>query len=336
MKYRIFSAFVAVLMLLPMLVSCFSAPFMHHGFFAMDTYITVDARTSDSEVFKYIENLVYDDERLFSRTFAGTSLYELNKNGRLDVGEETARIISTALEICDATGGAFNPCMGSLIELWDIKSEKPRVPEDSEICRLLETVDSSLIEVSGNTVTIPEGMKIDLGGIGKGCSAEKVIGLLREHSVSDALVGFGGSIACIGTPKDGEAWSVGIRNPFDTSDVVGTLKVTDCIISVSGAYERYFESDGKRYHHILNPKTGYPAESDIESVAVISKSGAVSDALSTALFVMGSEEALGLYESGIYDFEAVMVMKNRDLIVTRGLEGVFTRDDRYKAGVSYR
>ncbi len=336
MKYRIFSAFVAVLMLSPMLVSCFSSPFMHHGFFAMDTYVTVDARTSDSGLLKDVENLVYEDERLFSRTFAGTKLYELNEKGEYDVGEETARIISTALEICEATDGAFNPCMGSLIELWDIKSENPRVPTDSEISSLLGTVDSSLVKVSGSTVTIPEGMKIDLGGIAKGCSAEKVIGLLRARGVSDALVGFGGSIACIGSPSDGETWSVGIRNPFDTGSVVGTLKVTDCIISVSGSYERYFEKDGKRYHHILDPKTGKPSESDIESVAVISKSGAVSDALSTALFVMGFEEALGLYKGGIYDFEAVFVMKNRDIVVTRGLEGAFTKDDGYKAKVTYR
>ena len=323
-------------MLSAMLVSCFSAPFMHHGFFAMDTYITVDARTSDQALFRDIENLVYDEERLYSRTFADTKLYELNKSGRYDVGEETARVISTALEISDATDGAFNPCMGSLIELWDIKSENPRVPDNDEIIQRLETVDSSLVEVSGSTVTIPEGMKIDLGGIAKGCSAEKVLELLLERGVSDALVGFGGSIACIGSPKDGEAWSVGIRNPFDDGGIVGTLKVTDCIISVSGAYERYFEADGKRYHHILDPQTGMPSESDIESVAVISKSGAVSDALSTALFVMGSEKAIELYEDGIYDFEAVMVMKNRELVVTRGLEGVFARDDGYKAGVTYR
>lgn len=313
----------SVFILLVLLCSCFESSMLSSSFFAMDTYITVQARTSDRTVFSKIRSLVSSDEKKLSRTLQDSEIYLANKNGGGTLSKESAYLVKRAFEFSDGTYGCFNPLMGGLTDLWDIKSENPKVPSEEEIQAELLKCRVSNVTLAGNDIVIKEGAKLDLGGIAKGYSAQRVIDVLRESGVKDALVGFGGSIACIGNPEDGKAWNIGIKNPFDTSRILGTVKVTDCYIAVSGSYERFFEKDGIIYHHILDPITGYPARSDLESTVVISSDGICADALSTALFVMGFDKALELYNEGRYDFEAILVKSDGTVYVTAGLRDDF-------------
>lgn len=296
------------------------------SFFAMDTYITVKANGIDKKLLEELKSEVYADENRFSKTFATSEVYKFNNSVQgVEVSSETAELIAFALEISEKTHGNFSPVLGSLCDLWNINSENPRVPDDAEIAAALEVCKIQNITVSENTVskTNPD-TKIDLGGIAKGYTAERCIKILKDGKAKDALVSFGSSVACTGH-SDGKhgGWNIGIKNPFNTSEIIGSVRLYDSCLGVSGAYERYFIKDGERYHHILSSKTGYPARSDIESTAVISKSGALADALSTALFVMGKEKAFSLYKSGIFDFEAVLIMQDGNVYTTKGLEADF-------------
>lgn len=296
------------------------------SFFAMDTYITVKANGIDANLLEKLKSEVYADENRFSKTFATSEIYKFNNSTEgMEVSSETAELIALALEIAEKTDGAFSPVLGSLCDLWDIKSENPRVPDDTEIAAALEVCKVENIAVSENVISKTNaGTKIDLGAIAKGYTAEKCMKILKNGKAKDALVSFGSSVACTGH-SDGKhgGWNIGIKNPFDNSEIMGSVRLYDSCLGVSGAYERYFIKDSERYHHILSPKTGYPANSDIESTAVITQSGALADALSTALFVMGKEKALSLYESGIFDFEAVLIMQDGNVYVTKGLEADF-------------
>ncbi len=323
--------------LLALLCTSCEKVYTSESFFAMDTYISIKADGADSALLEKIKNEVYADEIGFSRTFSTGEIYAVNSTphgGK--VSEETAELLSRSLEISSATGGAFSPTMGTLVDLWDIKNENPRVPDESEISNVLADCNASDIELSGNTVIKKNpDTKIDLGGIAKGYSAGKCIELLKEGGVENALISFGGSIACLGNAEGrADGWNIGIKNPYNTDEIIGSVRISDCYLSVSGAYERYFEVDSKRYHHIIDPKTGYPASSDIESSAVISTDGTLTDALSTALFVLGKEKALELYRSGALDFEAVLVLNDGSICVTDGLADIFdfNTDASYKDG----
>ena len=319
------------------MTSCTSDTTVSHEFFAMDTFIGVDAQNTDEKVLKELEKLVGEDEKKYSRTFSGCELYEFNKTGNGDaLSSDTFALLKRAFEIHERTDGAFSPYLGTLTDLWDIKSEKPKVPDEADIKAVLKNCSPDGITFDGNTIVkTNKQLQLDLGGIAKGRSAGNCIEFLRSKGVKNAIISFGGSIACIGESKKGsEGWKIGIKNPFATNEIVGSINVSDIYVSVSGAYERFFEKDGKRYHHILDPKTGYPAQTDIESVAVISEDAVISDALSTALFVMGKEKALEFYKSNVYSFEAILMLKDGRVIVTDGIKDVFTfnGDASYKDG----
>lgn len=308
------------------LSACSAENYKSHSFFAMDTFISADIQCSDDSIFELVKNSVYDDEQKFSKTFASSEIYKFNhsENG-VELSEETAALIEKSLEISANTKGAFSPFMGALNDLWDIKSENPRIPSDEEILNALENCKISDIFVGKSEVKKSNPyLEADLGAIAKGYSAEKCIEILKNNGIENAVLSFGGSIACIGNAKGkNDGWNVGIKNPFATNEIIGSIKISNCFLSVSGAYERFFEIDGVRYHHIFDSETGYPAESDIESAAVISADGTLADALSTALFVMGKEKAFDLYKSGIYDFEAILVLKNGTVTATDGISDKF-------------
>lgn len=313
------------------LTSCLSpVTTVTDNIFAMDTYIYVQARGADSDVLDRVREAIYEEERTFSRTSALGEIYRLNEseNG-CAVTSGCAELLSTALEVSDATGGAFSPCMGALTDLWDIKAEHPRVPDEERIKQALAVCRTDWLTLDGNVVKKDDpALRVDLGGIAKGHAAQRVIGVLRENGVTDALVSFGGSIACIGNSESGDGWNIGIKNPFDTDELIGTVRFSDAYLAVSGTYERYFEQDGVRYHHIFDPATGCPADSDLESVAVLSKDGVVADALSTALFVLGKDESLALYEKRVYDFEAILIGKDGSITLTKGLSSSFVPNEK--------
>ena len=227
-----------------------------------------------------------------------------------------------------STDGAFDITIAPVMDLWGFFTKDYRVPSDGEIKDALKYVDYRRVSVSGTRVSVGNGMKLDLGGIAKGYLSGRIIDIFKERGVSSGIVSLGGNVHCLGTRPDGEAWRVAVQNPSGEG-YIGVLPVTDKAVVTSGGYQRYFESGGKTYHHIIDPKTGVSAESGLSSVTVVSEDGARADALSTALFVMGLDGAEKYYkERG--GFEAVLVTDSGEVYVTDGLKDNFESEYEYK------
>ncbi len=223
--------------------------------------------------------------------------------------EETKMLIKTAEDIKESTKGAFDINVAPLMRIWGFYSaqfseKKHRVPTQSEVDEALLTAEA--------------GEYIDLGGIAKGYCADRVVEILRNDGVESAVISLGGNVALIGKPKFDEKWAVGIKSPFDEG-IYATVFANDTAVVTSGDYMRYFEENGRRYHHILNPLTGYPAETDLTSVTVIADSGVYADSLSTALFVMGKDGAIDYWRNHS-DFDMVLITQDGGIHYTDGVD----------------
>ena len=242
-------------------------------------------------------------ESLLSRTKEGSDVWKINhSNGSpVVVSDETAQLIQTALDYSVRSDGAFDITIAPLLDLWDFKPEQHEgtVPDADQIQEALSHVDYKNVQLDGTTVTLLDPQaSIDLGGIAKGY--------------------IGGNILTVGEKPDGSAFRVGIRKPFSESDKqLETVACKDRSVVTSGTYERYFEQDGKRYHHILNPADGYPVENGLASVTILSPASTDADALSTACFVLGAEKGLGLIET-LDGIEALFVTDELEEIASSG------------------
>ena len=294
--------------------------------FAMDTYMTVTAygKNAENGVNKAVDE-INRLETVLSAEKQESDIYKLNKTGSGTLSTDTKNIVSKALEINKTTNGAFDISIYPLMVKWGFTTQKYNVPSKNEISKLLKDVDSSKIifdEKSGN-IKLKENMKIGLGGIAKGYTSNRVMQIFKECGVKSGLVSLGGNVQALGTKTDGTAWQIAIENPDKSSDYIGVVSVKDKAVITSGGYERYFEKNGKTYHHILDPETGYPAESGVKSVTIVSDDGTLADALSTSLFVMGKEKALDYWREHKNEFDTVLVEDNGDITITGGLEKIF-------------
>ena len=294
--------------------------------FAMDTYMTVTAygKNAENGVNKAVDE-INRLETVLSAEKQESDIYKLNETGSGTLSTDTKNIVSKALEINKTTNGAFDISIYPLMVKWGFTTQKYNVPSKNEISTLLKDVDSSKIifdEKSGN-IKLKENMKIDLGGIAKGYTSNRVMQIFKECGVKSGLVSLGGNVQALGTKTDGTAWQIAIENPDKSSDYIGVVSVKDKAVITSGGYERYFEKNGKTYHHILDPETGYPAESGVKSVTIVSDDGTLADALSTSLFVMGKEKALDYWREHKNEFDTVLVEDNGDITITGGLEKIF-------------
>ncbi|MBQ4136548.1 MAG: FAD:protein FMN transferase [Clostridia bacterium] len=291
--------------------------------FAMDTIITVRlAGEVEESVFDECEKIIKDIEALLSKTVAKSEVARLNaaKADEAVSMPASSELIRLALEVSEKTDGAFDITLEPLTRLWDVTEKGFTPPDEESIADALSHIGADKLVFDGDTVKKTDACAgIDLGGIGKGMAAQAVC----EHLESLGYIGtvsFGGNIGTVSQKSDGEPFVIAIKSPFDTSKMIGTLKLDRGFVAVSAAYERYAEIDGVKYHHIIDPETGRPSDSDIASAVAISKNGALADALSTALFVMGSERAIELYGQNAFDFEAVIIKNNGEIILTDGLE----------------
>ena len=294
--------------------------------FAMDTYMTVTAygKNAENGVNKAVDE-INRLETVLSAEKQESDIYKLNETGSGTLSTDTKNIVSKALEINKTTNGAFDISIYPLMVKWGFTTQKYNVPSKNEISKLLKDVDSSKIifdEKSGN-IKLKENMKIDLGGIAKGYTSNRVMQIFKECGVKSGLVSLGGNVQALGTKTDGTAWQIAIENPDKSSDYIGVVSVKDKAVITSGGYERYFEKNGKTYHHILDPETGYPVESGLKSVTIVSDDGTLADALSTSLFVMGKEKALDYWREHKNEFDTVLVEDNGDITITGGLEKIF-------------
>lgn len=295
---------------------------------AMDTYmtLTVYGKGASSAADEAVKEIRRIDAEL-STGNSSSEIAQLNTAGSAEVSDETAQLISRALDISKETNGKFDPAIYPLMELWGFPSGNYRVPTDDEIAQLLPLTDPAGITVSGNTVSFAQtGMAIDLGGIAKGYTSAHLMDLFRKDGIESAIVSLGGNVQVLGAKEDGSPWRIGINNPDDDSSYLGILEETDKAVITSGNYERYFEKNGVRYHHILAPATGKPADTGLTSVTVVCQDGTLADALSTALFVMGEEEGAKFWRSHSDEFQAIFYTAERDLYVTEGLTDVLSTD----------
>ncbi len=294
------------------------------SFFAMDTFM---------ELTVYGEESVLDDTRALIERLEGelsvtdpdSEIRALNQNGTAELGEDARSLLERALEICALTGGALDITVYPVVRAWGFTVGEYRVPEPEEIAALLEKVDYTRI----SDLTLPEGFMVDLGAVAKGRASDEAVRIWGEAGVKSGLMSLGGSVYAMGTKPDGSRWRVGIRDPF-SDGLLAAVEVEDRAVVTSGGYERYFEENGERYHHIIDPKTGYPARSGLASVTVIGGEGTLCDGLSTAFYVMGLERALELWRSARLEVEAVFVTEDGEITVTEGLEGSFEPLGDYK------
>ncbi len=295
--------------------------------FAMDTIMDLSAYGAKAEdALRASEKEIMRLEKLLSVTVEGSEISAINQsagNLEADVSEETASLISFSKQMSERTGGAFDISVAPLVNAWGFVSGYFTVPSKQTIDELVQLAGSDRINISGTKIFLEQsGMSIDLGGIGKGYASQRVIDVMKGYGINSALISLGGNIAAIGNKTDGSQWRILIQDPRDPELYAGKVSITDKSVISSGGYERYFEENGVKYHHILDPKTGYPAHSGLLMSTIICSDGATGDALSTATFVMGEEKAIQLWRSSD-DFEMVLVTEDARVLATVGVADSF-------------
>lgn len=256
---------------------------------------------ADESILDGLKKLCEKYDTMFSATNTDSELYKLNHaNGQpLTVSSETANLIQEGIHYSELSGGAFDLTIEPVSALWDFKADKPTVPSSDAIAQAVSHVDYTKVDIQDNTITLedPEA-GIDLGAIAKGYIADQVKTYLKKQGIKHAIINLGGNVDVIGTKPDGSKYNIGIQKPFDESgEAITSVQLKDQTVVTSGIYERYFKKNGKLYHHILDPRTGYPCENNLYSVSIITDSSTKADALSTTCFLLGYEKGMELIQS---------------------------------------
>lgn len=295
----------------------------------MDTLVSISV-VSDTEdralkaieiAFKEIEKL----DHLLNYFSEKSEVTQTNRSAGITpirVSHETLDIIEKALYASDKTGGAFDITIGPLISLWDFSGSPSKPPRDEIIRERVSLVNYRDLDVNRKASTVylkKKGMSIDLGGIAKGYAADRAVNELKREGISAGLVAIAGDIKAFGLKPDGKAWTVGIRNPRQKGkedEIMAVISLKDMAISTSGDYERYYIADGKRYHHLIDPHTGYPSY-ECRSVSVIAGDGVLTDSFSTGIFILGVKKGMKILEE--MGLDAVMVDNDGKIHTTKGL-----------------
>ena len=290
--------------------------------FYLDTVITLTAYVKDVQVLNDALAECGRYERMLSRTIEGSDVWNINHAGGspVSVSDDTAAILETALRVSELSGGAFDVTIAPVSTLWDFTSGAAVLPDADVISEAAARVDYTKIRLEGNTVTLPEGMMIDLGGIAKGYIADAVKQYLVDRGVTSGILSFGGNIVAIGLKPDGTLWRVGIQDIDQPTGAYMLVTANSGGSTVtSGIYERGFELDGQYYHHILDTATGWPVQNELASVTILSESSVWGDALSTAAFALGMQGGTELIE-GLEGIEAIFIQRDRTVIGTSGAD----------------
>ena len=301
-------------------------------FFAMDTVMTINAYGSKSEsAVKAAQNEISRLDRLLSVQSENSEIFKLNQSKEMTVSEDTLTLITLSKKIYTLTDGAFDITCEPLTREWGFYSGlENRVPSQQAIENALKGVGAAHIKIKDSTITLDENTSLDLAGIAKGYASQKAAEILKENGVNSALMSLGGNVRAVGSKPDGENWSVAITDPDDNSKSIGTLKISDKAVVTSGGYQRYFEENGQIYHHIIDTKTGYPADSGLKSVTVVSDDDTLADALSTSLFVMGLEKSGEFYSENSSLFGAVFITDKGEIYVTDNLKDSFMSEQGFE------
>lgn len=294
---------------------------------AMDTVMSLTAYGPNRD--RALEEAVAEIQRLDGLLSIGSDdsdISRLNREKSAVLSPDAASLLESALDLARDTQGVFDPTVYPLVKLWGFYDKDYQVPSRQELSQALALVNYREVSLGedGQAILGP-GQQIDLGGIGKGYTSQRITELLRQAGVTSAMVSLGGNIQCLGAKPDGSPWNIGIRDPFG-EELYAAVRVTDKAVITSGGYERYFEDPetGTVYRHILDPRTGFPAENGLSSVSIVTSDGTMGDGLSTALYIMGLEEATCYWQAHREAFEAVFITDDGTLYATEGLRGSLT------------
>lgn len=295
----------------------------------MDTVVEItlfnegDAKKSDEAIgaaFNEISRL----ENLLGRHQKESDIWKINENPgqAIKVSPETMEVISDALGFSKISGGAFDITIGKLIELWNFEGNREIPPDRDDIVKALEGTGASSVEIDTSSASVKthNDVHLDLGGIAKGYIIDKAGKVLLEKGIKDFIINAGGDMIIRGK-KGGKPWRIGIQHPRNKGEVIAHIDIeeSETAIVTSGDYERFFIYDGKRYHHLLSPVTGYPAD-ELMSVTIKAKNVETADAISTAVFIMGPKEGIKLIES-LEGIEGMLIDKDRNILISKGLAG---------------
>lgn len=261
-------------------------------------------------------------EKMFSTTIPDSDISRINaaKGEPVEVSPETIELLEKGLYYGKLSEGGFDITIGKLSSLWDFGNNEGIVPASADIDEALTTLDYNSVFILGNTVCLKNpDTRIDLGGIAKGYIADRMKEYLNENGVTEGTINLGGNVLCLGAKATGDAYKIGIQKPFDeTGTPLAVVEVTDQTVVSSGVYERYFKIDDTLYHHILDPKTGYPYENSLLGVTIICPQSVDGDGLSTTCFALGLEKGMELIES-IPDTEAIFITEGNEIHMTSGV-----------------
>jgi len=327
-KTRLLSAVLAMITLLCCLSSCTQeAHYADTVFTGMDTVITLRLASKGvsaevlAEAAEQCQQLVASYEKVLSIHEENSDAANLNKDIQMQVGNNPLllNVLDTAFQIAVLTEGAYDPTVGSLTNLWNVTGGGP-VPSRGDIREAMKHIGINNLSVDGTTIEKKDPLtRIDLGGVGKGYTLQALLTYLSSTDIPYHIASRGGNIGLSGSKGNETPYKIGIRHPRSTDGIVGYLYAGGGFVSVSGDYERYFEEGGERYHHIINPATGYPADNGLTSVVCYTQNGASADALSTALFVMGLDKAMEFYAEGSISFEAIFITEDYEIHMTDGI-----------------
>lgn len=331
MKHYYF--FTALFLSLFLLSSCKEKILPPQSRIYMDTVCSINLYDQGTErLYNEVFERISQIEKACSVTLEDSDLSRVNLAAGLrpePVSYDVYNLFEISRRVSEISEGAFDISMNPVISLWGINTENARVPEQNEIAAALENVGWERIHFAGEDVPwchLERGMSLNLGAVAKGYCADVVCEILDEKNVQKAIVDLGGNIYCYGKKEDGNLWTVGIKNPEEPSgEPLLKLRTEETSVVTSGIYERFLERNGKQYHHIFDPETGYPAHNELASVTVICKASTAADALSTTFFVLGQEKSLikiPLFEKLFgMDIDVVFIHKDGSVFATKNLEG---------------
>lgn len=324
---KIISIFILFLITTINITGCkYNTPSTIHeadGYY-FNTYVNIKLYGcgSDELAMEAVKRCAYY-ERIFSRTTEEALLYQLNENGRMAITMEEEEIlydvIDKSLVYSDMTNGALDITIEPLSSLWNFSGDSPVVPDEEDLDDAVAMVDYHKTVLAGQMIEL-NGTRLDLGAVAKGYTADCIKEFLVDRGIDSAIINLGGNVLCIGGKADKSDFVIGIQKPYSQDTLLG-VQVNGLSVVTSGVYERYFEENGVRYHHILNPDTGMPCNNGLLSVTIISESSFAGDCLSTGCFVLGMEQGMELVNSldGVY---AVFVDKDYNIYYSEGAEAL--------------
>lgn len=329
MKTMFRGALCALLLTLcTVFASCSAAQPTTASFQAMDTLMTLKVYGGGADICEQLQSRIEALDASLDATDENSEIGRLNSDKTAVLSEDTADLISCSVSLCREFDGVFDITVYPAVLAWGFTTGDYRVPDDDELNTLAEKTNYNNVRFSGLNFSLDGDSQIDLGAVAKGYATDVCSDILYKNGAETAVLNLGGTVCLYGQKPDHSRFTVGVADPDNPAGYIGTLTCGACTVATSGGYERYFEQDGKRYIHILDPKTAAPVDNGVLSVTVVADSGTFADAASTALFVMGLDKATKYYQNH-KDFDFIILTDNDNLYITEGIYDDFTLSDGY-------